>query len=69
MTTTITKAVLTVYRENNVASAGNMGVLYAEICRVMEAADPVAAPNPGSVYRIGRRFRDYGRDCWKGRTQ
>lgn len=69
MINTITGAVRAVYRENKVAAAGNMGVLYAEVCRVMEAADPVAAPNPGSVYRIGRRFRDYGRDCWKGRTQ
>lgn len=69
MLVTITEAVRIIYRENEVAAAGNMGVLYAEVCRVMGAADPLAAPNPGSVYRIGRRFRDYGRDCWKGRAQ
>lgn len=62
---TITNAVLVAYRKNKQAALGNMAVLYAEVCRVMGITDPVDAPNPGSVYRIGRRFRQYGLDCWR----
>ncbi len=63
---TITSAVLVVYRRNKQAALGNMAVLYAEVIRVLDISDPAAAPNPGSVYRIGRRFRQFGLDCWPG---
>ena len=63
---TTTKAVLIVYRQNQNAALGNMAILYAEVVRVLGITDPAVAPNPGSVYRIGRRFRQFGQDCWRG---
>ena len=63
---TITNAVLTVYRRNRQAALGNMTVLYAKVIRVLGITDPATAPNPGSVYRIGHRFRQFGLDCWPG---
>ena len=63
---TITSAVLIVYRKDKLAAFGNMALLYAGVCKEMGVADPALAPNPGSVYRIGRRFREYGLNCWKG---
>ena len=54
---TVTAAVRRVLRENHEAAQGNTGILYAEVCRVMEVTNPAQAPNPGSVYRIWRRYR------------
>lgn len=39
----------------------NPAVLYSEVCKLLGITDPKLAPNPGSVYRIGRRYRGYGR--------
>ena len=64
---TITDAVLKVYRKNKEAARGNMALLYAGVCQEMNVTDLAAAPNPGSVYRIGRRFRQYGLNCWGGK--
>jgi hypothetical protein len=66
---TLTNAILLVYRKNKTAALGNMAVLYAEVCQVLEVPDATKGPNPGSVYRIGRRFRQYGLDCWSERSK
>ena len=65
---TITSAVLIVYRKNKEAALGNMALLYVGVCHEMNIIDLAMAPNPGSVYRIGRRFRQYGLDCWGGKS-
>lgn len=64
-TMTITEAVLIVYRASQPAALGNMAVLYAEVCGVVGVTNAANAPNPGSVYRIGHRFRQYGLDYWR----
>ncbi|GEM_PF-4783543 len=54
---TLTAAVRKAVRENPEVARGNTGVLYAEVCRILKVAEPASAPNPGSVYRIWRRYR------------
>lgn len=63
----ISSAVRSVMRENRDAALGNTGILYAEVCKKMNISEPHDAPNPGSVYRIGLRFRDYGMEYWRGK--
>lgn len=65
---TITNAVLVVYRKNKESAQGNMALLYAGVCQEMNVTDPSTAPNPDSVYRIGRRFRQYGLNLWGGKS-
>ena len=65
---TITNAVRAVYRKNKEAALGNMALLYAGVCQEMNIINLAAAPNPGSVYRIGHRLRQYGLDCWGGKN-
>ncbi|MGI4787798.1 MAG: hypothetical protein ACRYFS_02995 [Janthinobacterium lividum] len=65
---TITDAVRSVYRKNKEAALGNMALLYAGVCQEMNIIDLAMAPNPGSVYRIGRRFSQYGLDWWGGKN-
>ena len=57
---TITDAVLAAYRKNKQAASGDMAVLYEEVICLLGYK-----PNPGSVYRLGLRHRQYGLNCWK----
>lgn len=61
----LTDAVLKAMRENRDAAHGNTAVLYSEVCKIMGIVDPSQWPNPGSVARIGLRYRDYGLSLWR----
>lgn len=64
-----TEAIRRVLKQSREAAFGNTGVLYAEVCKALHVSDPVMAPNPGSVYRIWRRYRMYGEALWGNRDE
>lgn len=52
----VSDAVRKVIRENPLVAKGNTGLLYFEVCRVMEVKQPEFAPDPGTVYRTWLRY-------------